>query len=241
MPESSHHSKADAAAAEQAAGMTYAVGDIHGCLAKLNQLVESCVDHASGRRATLVFLGDYIDRGPDSAGVIRTISQLQRQPQSRALFEVVALKGNHEAVALDVVDGIARPEFWLDEGGAETLQSYGVADARDLPPEHIAWLRALPLRREDGLRLFVHAGIDPDKPYDAQNAHDLMWIREPFLSDSRDHGRLIVHGHTPQKNGTPDWRGNRLNIDTAAVYGGPLTAAIFSATARDPIGFLQAG
>ena len=238
MPESSHHSKHLAVKTGRTAGSTYAIGDIHGCLGQLDRLLEQCSKHAAGRPATLVFLGDYIDRGPDSAGVIRTIMQLQVRPG--AWSEVVALKGNHEAVALDVVDGATRPDFWLDQGGAETLQSYGIADTRDWPSEDIAWLRALPLSHDDGLRLFAHAGIDPDKPYDAQDAHDLMWIREPFLSDVRDHGRLIVHGHTPQKNGVPDWRGNRLNIDTAAVYGGPLTAAIFNAAARDPVDFLQA-
>jgi serine/threonine protein phosphatase 1 len=240
MPESSHHSRNDRVQAGPAAGLTYVIGDIHGCLGKLQRLLARCTEHADGRPATLVLLGDYIDRGPDSAGVIRTIMQLQTQQQSSVFFEVAALEGNHEAVALDVVDGAARPDSWLEQGGTETLQSYGVADARDLPPEHVTWLRALPLSRDDGLRFFVHAGIDPDKPYDAQDAHDLMWIREPFLSDSREYDRLIVHGHTPQKSGVPDWRGNRLNVDTAAVYGGPLTAAIFNAVARDPIGFLQA-
>jgi serine/threonine protein phosphatase 1 len=110
---------------------------------------------------------------------------------------------------------------------------------RDLPPEHVAWLRALPLCFDDGERFFVHAGIDPDKPLDAQSGHDLIWIREPFLSDGRDHGRLIVHGHTPQGDGLPDFRGNRLNLDTGAVFGGALTAAAFDTARRDPLGYLQ--
>ena len=100
-------------------------------------------------------------------------------------------------------------------------------------------MRSLPLRYDDGRRFFVHAGIDPEKPLDAQSDHDLIWIREPFLSDRRDHGRLIVHGHTPQSAGMPDLRSNRLNLDTGAVFGGPLTAAAFAAARRDPIGFLQ--
>jgi serine/threonine protein phosphatase 1 len=238
VPESSHHSRNGAVEAGPVDELTYAIGDIHGCLDKLTALLDRCMQHADGRPATLVFLGDYIDRGPDSAGVIGTIMQLQAQPL--AVAAVVALKGNHEAIAIEVIDGTARADFWLREGGAETLRSYGIGAVSDLPPEHVAWLRALPLSHDDGLHFFVHAGIDPDTPYDAQKAHDLMWIREPFLSDRRDHGRLIVHGHTPQKTGIPDWRGNRLNVDTAAVYGGPLTAAIFRAGERDPIGFLQA-
>jgi serine/threonine protein phosphatase 1 len=197
--------------------LTYAIGDIHGSLQKLCDLIAQCERHADGRPASFIFLGDYIDRGPDSAGVVDTVMRLQ----SRLTERVIALRGNHEAVALEVIDGEADEELWLREGGTATLRSYGVA-------------------RDDGQRFFVHAGIDPDKPLHAQSDNDLIWIREPFLSDARDHGRLIVHGHTPQPTGMPDWRGNRLNLDTAAVFGGPLTAAAFAGTDRDPIGFLQA-
>ncbi len=169
------------------------------------------------------------------AGVIDTVMNLQLRLKHR----VIALKGNHEAVAIDVADGTTTPDIWLREGGAATLRSYGVSSARELPSEHLAWMRSLPLRYDDGRRFFVHAGIDPEKPLDAQSDHDLIWIREPFLSDRRDHGRLIVHGHTPQSAGMPDLRSNRLNLDTGAVFGGPLTAAAFAAAQRDPIGFLQ--
>lgn len=93
---------------------------------------------------------------------------------------------------------------------------------------------------DDGLRLFVHAGIDPERPLAEQDDDALLWIREPFLSSTRDHGRLIVHGHCPIFSGVPDLRANRLNIDTAAVYGGPLTAAIFSEDQAMPIEFIQA-
>ena len=92
---------------------------------------------------------------------------------------------------------------------------------------------------DDGRRFFVHAGIDPARPLDRQNRHDLLWMREPFLSDPRDYGRFIVHGHTPIKGGQPDLRVNRVNIDTAAVLGGPLTAAVFDEVQTAPIGFLQ--
>jgi serine/threonine protein phosphatase 1 len=216
--------------------LLYAIGDIHGSLQKLCDLIAQCERHADGRPPTFVFLGDYIDRGPDSAGVVDTVMRLQ----SRLTERVIALKGNHEAVAIEVIDGEADEELWLREGGTATLRSYGVARASDLPPAHVAWMRSLPLYYDDGQRFFVHAGIDPDKPLNAQSDNDLIWIREPFLSDLRDHGRLIVHGHTPQSTGMPDWRGNRLNLDTAAVFGGPLTAAAFAGTDRDPIGFLQA-
>ena len=107
------------------------------------------------------------------------------------------------------------------------------------PNAHVDWLRSLQLSHNDGRRFFVHAGIDPEKPLDAQQDSDLIWIREPFLSDRRDHGRLIVHGHTPLMTNKPDLRANRLNIDTGAVFGGPLTAAVFGDTEIKPIAFVQ--
>ena len=235
MTEYGHPFRAHAAPDVGEAPMLYAIGDIHGSLQKLRDLLMLCEQHADGRTATFVFLGDYIDRGPDSRGVIEALIELQSQRHDR----IIALKGNHEAVAVEIVDGETDPESWLREGGTATLRSYRVDDVRDPPPEHVAWLRALPLCYDDGERFFVHAGIDPDKPLDAQSGHDLIWIREPFLSDGRDHGRLIVHGHTPQGDGLPDFRGNRLNLDTGAVFGGALTAAAFDTVRRDPLGYLQ--
>jgi len=236
VPEYGHHFPAPTAPDVGKAPLLYAIGDIHGSLQKFCALMRLCERHADGRPATFIFLGDYIDRGPDSRGVIEALIDLQ----SRRPDRVIALKGNHEAVAVEVVDGETDPEAWLREGGTATLQSYHVDDARDLPPAHVAWLRALPLCYDDGERFFVHAGIDPDKPLGAQSDHDLIWIREPFLSDARDHGRLIVHGHTPQRDGLPDFRGNRLNLDTGAVFGRALTAAAFGNRRRDPLGYLQA-
>ncbi len=185
---------------------------------------------------TFVFLGDYIDRGPESSGVIRYVIDLQ----SRLRDRVIALKGNHEEIALGVVDGTTPADYWFAQGGAATLRSYGVDSAQALPGAHVDWLRSLPLSYDDGRRFFVNAGIDPEKPLDAQHQRDLLWIREPFLSDERDYGRLIVHGHTPSATGTPDLRSNRLNVDTGAVFGGPLTAAVFVAAETKPIAFLQA-
>jgi len=234
MPEYGHHLRPEAD--PSAPSLIYAIGDIHGSLHKLRKLIVRCEEHADGRPMTFVFLGDYIDRGPDSSGVIGTVMDLQSR-----LSNLIALKGNHEALALDVIDGTDPPAFWLTQGGAETLQSYGVKDARELPQAHIDWLRSLPLRYDDGNRFFVHAGVNPHKPLDAQSERDLLWIREPFLSDERDYGRLIVHGHTPQSTGAPDLRGNRLNLDTGAVFGGPLTAAAFTGAGPKPIAFLQTG
>ena len=216
--------------------LIFAIGDIHGSLRKLQSLMVHCEKYADGRPTTFVFLGDYIDRGPQSAGVIDYLLDLQaRRPE-----QVIALTGNHEAIALDVIDGTVPANDWLTQGGAETLRSYGVRNAGDLPSAHLDWLRSLPLSYDDGRRFFVHAGIDPNKPFNAQRDADLIWIREPFLSDRRDHGRLIVHGHTPTRGRNPDLRTNRLNIDTGAVFGGPLTAAVFGDTEIKPIAFFQA-
>jgi diadenosine tetraphosphatase ApaH/serine/threonine PP2A family protein phosphatase len=183
-----------------------------------------------------VFVGDYIDRGPQSSGVIRYLIELGRQIPD----DVVTLMGNHEAMLLAIIDGAIDPEDWLGQGGKETLQSYGVTDARDLPREHVDWLRRLRFSHDDGKRFFVHAGVDPARPLDVQNEHDLLWIREPFLSYRGDYGRLVVHGHTPIAAGVPELRGNRLGLDTGAGYGRPLTAAVFSDEATPPLGFLTA-
>jgi serine/threonine protein phosphatase 1 len=216
--------------------LTYAFGDIHGSLDKMQALVAACRQHADGRAMRFVFLGDYIDRGPDSAGVVRAMMDLQDELQER----LIALMGNHEAWLLAVLDGGAPARGWLFNGGGQTLSSYGVRDAGDLPREHVEWMRSLRLSYDDGRRLFVHAGINPDKPLDAQDEHDLLWIREPFLADGQDYGRLIVHGHTPLETAKPELRSNRLNLDTAAVFGGPLTAAIFDETQTGPLAYLQA-
>jgi len=214
---------------------TYAIGDIHGSLAKLRDLVARCERDAAGAPMTMVFVGDYIDRGPDSRGVVDYVMRLEARLGANA----ITLKGNHEELAVAAADDGASVGTWLLNGGDKTLRSYGVASARELPADHLVWFRSLRLCFDDGQRLFVHAGINPERPLDDQDAHDLVWIRDPFLSDERDHGRLIVHGHTPVRTGAPDLRANRLNIDTAAVFGGPLTAAVFVATQRDPIGFIQ--
>jgi len=214
--------------------LTYAIGDIHGALHKLRELIARCTAHADGRPHRFVFVGDYIDRGPDSSGVIRFLIELEEKMPDR----VVALKGNHEALLLSVIGGSTLAENWFWQGGMETLRSYGVADARALPHEHIDWLRTRRLSYDDGRRFFVHAGVDPQRPLDDQVEDALLWIREPFLSDRRDYGRLIVHGHTPVSGDGPELRDNRLDLDTGAAYGGPLTAAVFSQAATAPLAYL---
>jgi serine/threonine protein phosphatase 1 len=214
---------------------TYALSDIHGCLDKLVALVERCRVNG-GHSAKFVFLGDYIDRGPDSRGVLEFVIDLQRRMPS----QVVCLCGNHEDLALNAIDDASQIDQWLvHNGGDKALRSYGATHPSEVPADHVAWLRALVTHHDDGRRFFVHAGINPARPLDRQNRHDLLWMREPFLSDPRDYGRFIVHGHTPIKGGQPDLRVNRVNVDTAAVLGGPLTAAVFDEVQTAPIGFLQ--
>lgn len=216
--------------------LTYAVGDVHGSLDKLKALIEACRQHAGGRAHQFVFLGDYIDRGPDSAGVVRFMMRLQDELGGG----LIALRGNHEAFVLGLLDGVVPLGLWLRNGGVETLASYGVHEVAELPHAHLEWMRSLRLSYDDGRRFFVHAGVDPQKALDAQDEHALLWIREPFLSDRRDYGRLIVHGHTPLATAVPDLRANRLNLDTAAVFGGALTAAVFDDTQTAPLGYLEA-
>jgi serine/threonine protein phosphatase 1 len=148
--------------------------------------------------------------------------------------------GNHEELALAARHGGHYEEHWLRNGGDETLRSYGVTKAIELPVTHVTWIDSLPLQHDDGLRFFVHAGIDPNRPLNEQSPHDLLWIRGPFLADERVYERYIVHGHSPLLNRKPDQRANRLNLDTAAVLGGPLTAGVFDDKQIEPICFLQA-
>ena len=214
--------------------LTYAIGDVHGHVDKLLKLIERCREHANGRPMRIVLVGDYIDRGPDSRGVIGELNDLQRARP----FEVICLRGNHEADMLACARG-GDPSQWLSNGGLQTLASYGLSHPRDIPRAHLNWITTLPLTYDDSRRLFVHAGVNPSLPLNAQNEVDLLLIREPFLSHRGQYDRLIVHGHTPTSSRRPDNRPNRVNVDTAAGYGGPLTAAVFSEVRTRPIEFLN--
>jgi serine/threonine protein phosphatase 1 len=187
----------------------------------------------------VIYIGDYLDRGPDSAGAIDAIAETAIAPSARR----VLLMGNHERMLLDA---LARPAeraavTWLANGGDASLRSWGV-DPRTppaewqklLPSRHLDFLHRLEPRFQVGGYLFVHAGVRPGVPLAEQDLEDLLWIREPFLKSKADHGAVIVHGHTPRPD--PEVRPNRIGIDTGAVYGGPLTCAVLEETL---VGFIQ--
>ncbi|MBR0778918.1 serine/threonine protein phosphatase [Bradyrhizobium diazoefficiens] len=218
--------------------ITFAIGDIHGCFEELRALLDICRSSAGDVAHDFLFLGDYVDRGPASD---RVIAYLMRE-QANAPSQFRCLMGNHDQMLYRAADpdrSDADLIQWWANGGEQTLDAYGVEDASDLPAEHLAWLRALPLHISDGHRLFVHAGVRPGIALDAQSGDDMMWIREPFLSSELWHGALVVHGHTPMKTRAPDVRANRVNLDTGACFGGPLTAAAFGPGQAAPLFFVN--
>ena len=214
----------------------YAVGDIHGRLDLLEELlakIHAELQHKPAARTLLVFVGDLVDRGPKSAQVIERLRTYRRSG-----IEPMFLLGNHEEVLLRILKGdISLIPSWLQFGGLQCLQSYGV-DADDLrgrtpdmvvelargavPESHVDFLESFADSCRFGDYLFVHAGIRPGVDLEQQSQSDLRWIREPFLSDETDHGFIVVHGHTISEN--VEERPNRIAIDTGAYRTGTLTA-----------------
>ncbi len=193
-------------------GRLLAVGDIHGCLDRLKALMEKV---RPGQRDRIVFLGDYIDRGPDPKGVIDYLLGFRR------LFPgSVFLRGNHEEMFLDFMEG-RNEELYLVNGGATTLASFGWEKARRLPRPHFEFLTGLPLLHEADGFVFVHAGLRPGVAVADQNPRDLLWIREEFISSDFDWGATVVFGHTPLRKTL--WQANKIGLDTGAVYGRRLT------------------
>jgi serine/threonine protein phosphatase 1 len=221
----------------------YAVGDVHGCLEQLVALHALIAEDLAARpiaKPELVHLGDLVDRGPDSAGVVALLSA---GPPIAGL-PTVNLMGNHEQMMLSaLLASDAGPgSLWMHNGGEATLRSWGVpldtaqtAWMEHVPAEHLLFLRDLMMTHRVGPYYFVHAGVRPGVPLARQSPHDLLWIREPFLSFAGDFGAVVVHGHTPRPD--PELRSNRIGIDTAAVLGGTLTCAVLEA---GNVGFLQA-
>lgn len=220
----------------------YAVGDVHGCDARLGALHAAiAADHAARppARAVLVHLGDYVDRGPDSRAVLARLRGGTPLPGA----SVVNLVGNHEQLMLAALHRRATEEMielWLDNGGVATLDSYGLAPRAPeewgaIPEADRAFLRGLRPSFALGGYFFAHAGVRPEVPLDRQDPMDLAWIREPFLSHEGALPAVVVHGHTPAR--APEVRPHRIGLDTGAVFGGKLTCAVLEA---DRVGFLQA-
>jgi serine/threonine protein phosphatase 1 len=221
----------------------YAIGDIHGrsdLLMELLALIASDLKCSPIGDAAIVTLGDYIDRGPDSRGVLERLA-VQKLPAP-----IVALRGNHEAMLFDFLSEPQSAQEWRRFGGLETLHSYGLdvselqkgrgfSEAAEkfreaLPASHLDFLESTPLHYSAGDYYFCHAGIRPNVPLEAQEERDLLWMREPFISAQANFGKLVVHGHTPVAE--PDIRSNRINIDTGAYISGRLTCLVLEADER---------
>jgi serine/threonine protein phosphatase 1 len=218
----------------------YAIGDIHGCDAQLGNLYGVIVEDLARRpvdAALLLHIGDYVDRGADTAGVLR---RLLRGPPVPGL-QVVNLVGNHDETMLHALSG-DRPAAtdWLFAGGRPALESYGIDPdspreswPENVPGEHLDFLRGLTLTHREGGYFFVHGGIRPGVPLDQQAREDLLRMRQPFLYSEMDFGAVVVHGHSPVKE--PVVRHNRIAIDTGAVFGGKMTCVVLEG---ETLGFL---
>jgi len=229
-------------AAIPAGRRVYAVGDVHGRLDLFSRLAEAIDADDAGLElgeTTVILLGDLIDRGPDSAGVIAAARDWGRRRQVRIIG------GNHEELMLEALVSLDHLRAFLKYGGRETLLSYPLCAkaygeagfeevqalmAKAVPEEDLAFIRDF----EDSIRigdyLFVHAGIMPNVPLEAQQTDNLRWIREPFLGFSGDHGVVVVHGHSITDE--VEVRPNRIGIDTGAYYSGRLTALVLEGSTR---------
>jgi len=228
----------------------YAIGDVHGCddlLARMHDEIAADLETAPSPDHRIVHLGDLVDRGPDSAGVVERVSRLAREDG-----RVLAIRGNHEEMLLAFLrDPVGMGRRWIANSGDSTLANYGVEAAsaiggtamlppisenfaRKLPVPHRAFLEALPYWYRFGDFIFSHAGIRPGVPMEEQDPHDLVWIREGFLDSDDDFGAVVVHGHTPARR--TEVLPNRINIDTGIIIWGKLTCAVIEGS---EVRFLQ--
>jgi serine/threonine protein phosphatase 1 len=202
--------------------LTYAIGDIHGRLDLLLAAAGEIAAHRRGREALVVCLGDYVDRGPASRGVIDFLMRAEAEENW------ICLIGNHEELMIDAHE-TGDMDHWFSNGGQETLASY----EGDVLPEHLEWLKGLSWMCTDDHRAFVHAGVMPGEPLEAQDERTCRWIRERFLRAEADELPChIVHGHTPyhalKPNGSePELLAHRTNLDTHAYSSGVLTVGVF--------------
>ncbi|MCW2283827.1 serine/threonine protein phosphatase 1 [Rhodoblastus acidophilus] len=220
----------------------YVIGDVHGRLDLLHDLelrIEADLATAPERVLT-IFVGDYVDRGGDSAGV------LDRLSAGEFCTDIACLRGNHEEVMLQFLSDESVLDSWRKFGGLETLHSYGVnvADVmrgagydraqvdllRVLPTRHREFLEKTRLSLTVGDYFFCHAGVRPGVPLENQSPHDLLWIREEFIRNEASFGKVVVHGHTP--TAAPEVKSNRINVDTGAYASSILTALVLEGDAK---------
>lgn len=217
---------------------TFAIGDIHGRLDLLSMAAQAIDKFLEDRDAkgVVVCLGDYVDRGPDSRGVVEFLMQAERNGS------LICLKGNHEEMMLQALT-TGDMDRWLATGGAATLASYG---DDGVPEDHLAWLSDLPTISQWGGRIFVHAGLMPGVALEDQKDEWRLWIRDRFLFAEEEFAGWphIVHGHTPIHRGKPDlaepellpWRSN---LDTGAFHTGVLAVAVFNDEQAGPVDILK--
>lgn len=229
----------------------YAIGDLHGYRTALRSMMAKIAEDVRERHienVIIVLLGDYIDRGPDSAGLIDDLIALQ---QSEPSPQFIFLKGNHEGGLLGFLEDPEEHSGWLAWGGEDTLASYGIFHDKAIyiedqaeslsyrfnniiPPAHRAFFKNLSLHYQSGDYLFVHAGIRPHFPLNQQNEQDLTFIRKGFLDYAGSHPWRVVHGHTITKE--PEVLPNRINIDTGLYKHGILSCAVLE---NDHVNIMQ--
>ena len=199
----------------------FAIGDTHGCAAELQEMLD-IIDAQKQSGDLIIYLGDYIDRGPNSKGVVDII--LERRNRG---LEEIALMGNHEDMMLD------QSSSWFYNGGTQTVESYGGFGSWKLPPDHEEFYNNLKLFHFHGKWFFVHAGLDPTEPYDKQVKHTLIWDRTSvgykgvYVGDWN-----VVYGHTPTEK--PIVRPHQIGIDTGCVFGYSLTCAVINPDTDTP-------
>jgi serine/threonine protein phosphatase 1 len=201
-------------------GKIFAIGDIHGCISKLDKMMSQL--NIDAGNDTLIFIGDYIDRGSDPKGVVDSILDIRKR-----IKNVVCLLGNHEQMFLNYYLEHKDEDLFMHNGGMSTMISYGHNPSGSgkltIPNEHMEFFITLLLSYETDDYIFVHAGLRPGIPIQRQNFEDLLWIRYDFINSPYDFKKIVIFGHTPLSFTTPLIDKNKIGLDTGAVYGGKLT------------------